>query len=219
MGTPPVNLTPDLFLANESACSGTIRNGDSGSWVMNESTLDVIGQIVATDELDEAYVIPLADIFEDIKIRLGIESVGLASASSIRSVVAVPGYLTRIGQPALDAIRGNGGLRMGKESPSLRSQLDALRGSRPLIPGSHCDDALPLDFHPIIDGLTPPNAVNDLARIGKAGSDSGYGSHGGNPSTILPSDLQSSTDLSDANPDTEGFAPLAPYFVLDDLWR
>ncbi|KAK4041535.1 hypothetical protein C8A01DRAFT_14731 [Parachaetomium inaequale] len=85
-----------------------IRDGDSGSWVVNESTLEVIGHIVATDELGDAYVIPLADVFEDIKRRFHAKSVELASASSIRSVGVVPGSLNMVGTPQLDAIRGNG---------------------------------------------------------------------------------------------------------------
>jgi hypothetical protein len=79
--------------------------------VVNESTLEVIGHVVATDELDDAYVIPFADIFKDIKTRLAAHSVELASPSSIRSVGAVPDSLNMIGAPHLDAIRGNGVFR------------------------------------------------------------------------------------------------------------
>lgn len=75
---------------------------------MNESTLEVIGHIVASDPLGDAYVIPLMDVFADIKVRLGAKSVELASASWIRSVGVVSDLLHMAGTPQLDAIRGNG---------------------------------------------------------------------------------------------------------------
>jgi hypothetical protein len=74
---------------------------------VNENTHEVIGHVVATDELDDAYLIPLTDVFEDIKRRFDAKSVELASPSSIRSV-GVPASLNMRGFPQLDAIRGNG---------------------------------------------------------------------------------------------------------------
>jgi hypothetical protein len=97
-----------VYVTDSTARTDTIRDGDSGSWVVNESTLEVIGHIVATDELGDAYVIPLADVFEDIKRRFHAKSVELASASSIQSVGVVPSSLNMVETPQLDAIRGNG---------------------------------------------------------------------------------------------------------------
>ncbi|KAK4098064.1 hypothetical protein N658DRAFT_252358 [Parathielavia hyrcaniae] len=108
----PVMLGPGSELIPAYTVSildeGVTHDRDSGSWVVNERTLKVIGHIVATDELGDAYVIPFSDVFEDIRLRLAARSVELASASQIRSTVQVPDSLNRIGFPHLDAIRGNG---------------------------------------------------------------------------------------------------------------
>jgi hypothetical protein len=97
---------------------------------VNEHTLEVIGHIVATDELDDAYAIPLMDIFEDIKVRFAAKSVKLASASSIRSLDLFLGPHARAGAPQLDAIRGNvayqDSLRHDPESPPTDLDDDQL---------------------------------------------------------------------------------------------
>ncbi|KAK3324899.1 hypothetical protein B0H66DRAFT_587776 [Apodospora peruviana] len=109
----------------------TICDGDSGSWVVNEDTLEVV------------------DIFEDIKRRLGAKSVELASASTIRSIGAVFDSLNMVGARQLDAIRGNGG--PSREGDAMRWQLDAMRGNMdPMGP-------LPLRFPPMIDDMIPQN--------------------------------------------------------------
>ncbi|KAL3608797.1 hypothetical protein FPOAC2_03807 [Fusarium poae] len=53
----------------ELSNSTDIVEGDSGSWVVDASTLEVYGHIVATDMLSCCYVIPLVDIIEDIKLE------------------------------------------------------------------------------------------------------------------------------------------------------
>jgi hypothetical protein len=88
-----------MDVADTSAHTAAKRDGDSGSWVVNESILEVVGHIVPTDELGDAYVIPLADVFKDIKRRCHAKSVELASASSIRSVGVVPSSLDMVGTP------------------------------------------------------------------------------------------------------------------------
>ncbi|KAI0535451.1 hypothetical protein GGR58DRAFT_441744 [Xylaria digitata] len=54
-----------------------IRDGDSGSWVIDTARFEVYGQLVASDIFGSGYVIPMADILNDIKSQLGAQAVGL----------------------------------------------------------------------------------------------------------------------------------------------
>ncbi|QPC77962.1 hypothetical protein HYE68_008714 [Fusarium pseudograminearum] len=56
----------------EHSQNGDIVPGDSGSWVVDASTMEVYGHLVATDMLSSSYVIPLVDIIEDINIQTSL---------------------------------------------------------------------------------------------------------------------------------------------------
>jgi hypothetical protein len=43
-----------------------ILDGESGSWIIDEQTLEVFGHLVASDILGSGYVIPMRAILEDI---------------------------------------------------------------------------------------------------------------------------------------------------------
>lgn len=60
-----------------------IVDGDSGSWVVNETTSEVLGHVVAADNLGGAYIMPLEATLSEIKNRLQAQSVGLASTVDI----------------------------------------------------------------------------------------------------------------------------------------
>ncbi|KAI1839559.1 hypothetical protein JX266_014231 [Neoarthrinium moseri] len=60
-----------------------IVDGDSGSWVVNETTFEVLGHLVATDRLGGAYIMPLEDTLSEIKDHLQAKSVELASPIDI----------------------------------------------------------------------------------------------------------------------------------------
>ncbi|KAL9617934.1 MAG: hypothetical protein Q9160_007300 [Pyrenula sp. 1 TL-2023] len=62
-----------------------LREGDSGSWVVNESTREVIGTLSVLDAFGDAIVIPLADILDDIQKELGAASVQLPTTIDILS--------------------------------------------------------------------------------------------------------------------------------------
>ncbi|RYP64897.1 hypothetical protein DL770_009105 [Monosporascus sp. CRB-9-2] len=64
-----------------------IVDGDSGSWVVNERTLQVYGHVVATDVFGGGYIMPLDETFRDIKNCLSVTSVELASVVDIASVM------------------------------------------------------------------------------------------------------------------------------------
>jgi hypothetical protein len=59
--------------------------GDSGSWVVNKDTLEVVGHAVASDAFGEAHIIPMSATFRDIKARLGVSSVSLPSVEEVHS--------------------------------------------------------------------------------------------------------------------------------------
>ncbi|KAM4066117.1 hypothetical protein HRG_000266 [Hirsutella rhossiliensis] len=63
--------------------SKQIVDGDSGSWVVNEKTLEVYGYIVASDPFGGGHIIPMAEALEDIKVTIGLGSVTLASSFDV----------------------------------------------------------------------------------------------------------------------------------------
>ncbi|KAH6892496.1 hypothetical protein B0T10DRAFT_375476, partial [Thelonectria olida] len=63
-----------------------ILNGDSGSWVVNERTLEVYGYVVAVDAFGGGYVIPLHEAFRNIVDSLGFLSVDLATVVDMATV-------------------------------------------------------------------------------------------------------------------------------------
>ncbi|KAK0646937.1 hypothetical protein B0T16DRAFT_414482 [Cercophora newfieldiana] len=63
--------------------TGVVGPGDSGSWVVDPCTSEVLGHVVAKDVFGDAYVIPMTDILNDIKSRLGCIDVGLPSSLDV----------------------------------------------------------------------------------------------------------------------------------------
>ncbi|KAK7931730.1 hypothetical protein PG985_002442 [Apiospora marii] len=63
-----------------------IVNGDSGSLVIDEKTLEVYGHVVAADDFGAGYIIPIKDTMNDIKRCLKATSVSLPSASDVNGV-------------------------------------------------------------------------------------------------------------------------------------
>ncbi|KAJ4854854.1 uncharacterized protein T069G_10412 [Trichoderma breve] len=62
-----------------------ILDGDSGSWVVNETTLEVYGYVVAADAFGGGYVIPLAEAFRNIANTLRCQFVDLATTVDMAS--------------------------------------------------------------------------------------------------------------------------------------
>jgi hypothetical protein len=60
-----------------------IYEGESGSWIIDQKTLEVYGHLVASDALGYGYVIPLSETFKNILQQLGAVSVDLPSAIDI----------------------------------------------------------------------------------------------------------------------------------------
>jgi hypothetical protein len=58
-----------------------MQTGDSGSWVVDAESLELYGHVVASNVFGQVYVVPIGDIFEDIRHRLSAQSVSLPSNS------------------------------------------------------------------------------------------------------------------------------------------
>ncbi|KAH7268505.1 hypothetical protein B0J15DRAFT_486757 [Fusarium solani] len=74
----PGNVFVDTLVLNLDH-DQQIQDGDSGSWVVNEGTLEVYGYVVAADSFGGGHVISLLDAFKSIGASLGLRSVGLAT--------------------------------------------------------------------------------------------------------------------------------------------
>jgi len=59
------------------------QDGDSGSWVVNPTSLEVYGHVVATDIMGDAYIVPLYASLEEMKEVLGVESVSLPDTADL----------------------------------------------------------------------------------------------------------------------------------------
>ncbi|KAL7911684.1 hypothetical protein GGI35DRAFT_468169 [Trichoderma velutinum] len=62
-----------------------ILDGDSGSWVVNETTLEVYGYVVAADAFGGGYIIPLAEAFHNITDALRCQCVDMATTIDMAS--------------------------------------------------------------------------------------------------------------------------------------
>jgi hypothetical protein len=60
-----------------------LQPGDSGSWVVNESTGEVYGYVVSIDAFGEAQVMPIELVLADIKQKLQAERVWLPSSNEV----------------------------------------------------------------------------------------------------------------------------------------
>ncbi|KAK8084872.1 hypothetical protein PG997_006143 [Apiospora hydei] len=60
-----------------------VVDGDSGSWVVDEYSLEVYGHIVAADAFGGGYLIPIQDTMSDIQRNLKVASVSLPSTTCI----------------------------------------------------------------------------------------------------------------------------------------
>ena len=69
---------------NVSMSDGSVLDaGDCGSWVVDSVTHEVYGHVVASDAFGDAYVIPLDNIFRDIKQQLAADQVCLPTESEV----------------------------------------------------------------------------------------------------------------------------------------
>ena len=93
--------------------------GDSGAWVVHVANSELYGHVVATNALDQVYVVPVLDTFENMRACLGAVSVDLpnagglirASSSGISSEPIVKSHDThqkdtKLTRPTIEASEG-----------------------------------------------------------------------------------------------------------------
>lgn len=76
----------NLYYSNKADIETEILDGDSGSWVVDETTGEVYGHLVASDMFGDGYVVPIHAAFDDIKSRLNLFSVSLPAMQNILSL-------------------------------------------------------------------------------------------------------------------------------------
>jgi len=84
------------------ADQAALSPGDSGAWVVDYNG-GLYGHVIASDVFGSSYVVPMADIFQDIKLRLSLENIKLPAHA-----VKVPpdsGYSSRRNTPREPGMR------------------------------------------------------------------------------------------------------------------
>ncbi|KAK4170695.1 hypothetical protein QBC36DRAFT_150987, partial [Triangularia setosa] len=71
--------TLDLVLRSDSE----LRPGDSGSWVVSETTHEVYGHVISMDAHGEAHVVPLESTLSDIRAQLDVDEVALPTKADL----------------------------------------------------------------------------------------------------------------------------------------
>ncbi|KAK8018055.1 hypothetical protein PG991_007245 [Apiospora marii] len=151
-----------------------VADGDSGSWVVDEETLEVYGHIVAADAFGGGYIIPIEDTMSDIRRYLNATSVSLPSVADIESFPN--------GSPHL-APHLTGKLEITHQEPPSSPSFQATAKSTkdPSVPGSHGTSAPTALSQPQHHGLGKSKGKRSLLgnRLGKPNnwsdnSDDGY---------------------------------------------
>ncbi|KAF4625506.1 hypothetical protein G7Y89_g12662 [Cudoniella acicularis] len=78
-------------ILSESIC---VIDGDCGSLVVNQETLEIYGYVVASNPLGEAYVVPLRNTFHQIRDALGAKELSLPSPASLTENLVAYYYKT-----------------------------------------------------------------------------------------------------------------------------
>ncbi|KAK2005805.1 hypothetical protein LZ32DRAFT_127122 [Colletotrichum eremochloae] len=92
-----------------------LLHGDSGSWVVDLHTGKVIGHVIASDCLAEAYVLPMVEILQQIRDLSDARCVKIANSSDIM---------------AFNHSRNNSSYGDGPDEVDLSTALDGFLGHR-----------------------------------------------------------------------------------------
>ncbi|RDW63395.1 hypothetical protein BP6252_10940 [Coleophoma cylindrospora] len=123
--------------------SASVIDGDCGSLVVNQETLEVYGHVIASNPLGEAYVVPLQNTFHQIRDALKAREVSLPS----------PGHLTKkfvahyIKNGGFDVTDGERLLLAAVEAEKqfnveAASELASRAVNSPAVEPADCDDTL-----------------------------------------------------------------------------
>ncbi|KAI0474209.1 hypothetical protein F4859DRAFT_482265 [Xylaria cf. heliscus] len=108
----------DTFMVSMSEEQG-IRDGDSGSWVVDATLFEVYGQLVASDMFGSGYVIPMTDILNDVKSQIGARTVELPSFIDILHARTI----AEEGRSARNANEGSANVERGVSITALLMAL------------------------------------------------------------------------------------------------
>ncbi|KAI9705801.1 MAG: hypothetical protein M1820_005049 [Bogoriella megaspora] len=86
-GTEPITV---FSLSLSQSSPKFLRKGDCGAWVIDATSHEVYGQVVALDPFGDVLIICLEHIFEDIKTSLGFKDVSIYNHESIVLPEATP---------------------------------------------------------------------------------------------------------------------------------
>ncbi|KAI1074808.1 hypothetical protein F5B20DRAFT_427400 [Whalleya microplaca] len=141
--------------------------GDSGSWVVNESTGEVYGHVVSIDAFGEAQVMPILSTLESIRMRLDAYRVSFPTLEDICSMRR--GLSTSRTGELNDASCTDRDGRSGMDRSSLNPEAE------PFVPSmgpslSNIDDHA-IDFH----NNSPSGPGDDIAKHQEMPYRSGYG--------------------------------------------
>lgn len=65
-----------------------LNAGDCGSWVVDPSTCEVYGHVVASDAMGDSYIVPLSATLRDMEKKLGADTVSLPTEADIHTWLA-----------------------------------------------------------------------------------------------------------------------------------
>jgi hypothetical protein len=117
-----------------------MRPGDSGSWVVEEATGQVLGHVVSVDMFNEAYVMPIRATLQNIAEHLHAERVTLPTRESIAS------YRSRTHLESQ---------RFSSEAPALGITLEHAPESPDTHKVSNEKDKGNVDYNPLNNRTTP----------------------------------------------------------------
>lgn len=109
-----------------------LQDGNCGAWAVDVSSVQVYGHIVASDALEEIYVVPMDATLRDIKLKLPAEKVCLPTRDDMtewtHEHVEVNCVTAGAAEPALMHIRASGGRSRQQETNSTDSHTSGLVG-------------------------------------------------------------------------------------------
>lgn len=160
--------------------------GDSGAWVVHFANSELYGHVVATNALNQVYVVPVLDTFENMRACLGAVSVDLpnaeglmkASSSSMPSELRLKSHGTyqknvKLTQPTIKPLKGrrrlprkaSGGLRTTKRwDPVFRT--DRAFFDQPFVE-SLMQQEIKLDtLRALLGEQSPEISRHEIERVG-----------------------------------------------------
>jgi Clr5 domain len=108
-----------LTISNRHALD--IRDGNSGSWVVDVLSYEVYGHLVASDAFRDGYVIPLAATLRDVKTELSAESICLPTRDEVHLW-----HVTSLSHSQAGSIQGHANTALQRHDEDLYDEPDGV---------------------------------------------------------------------------------------------